>query len=59
MESVDLKTIPSIEEKCAFVRDVASRGGEADVETAVVGDDWVFERMVSASKHAACKVRGN
>lgn len=56
-EGIDLKDIPSIEEQRAFVRDVASRGDEADVEAAGAENDWDFKRMVSADELVAFGIR--
>lgn len=53
-----MKVIPSTEEQRAFVRDVASRGGEVDIEAANAEDDWGFEGMVSSDELVASGVRG-
>lgn len=47
---VDWMFIPSFEEPRATVRDAASRGSEVTIEAADIGDDWDFERMVSADE---------
>lgn len=52
-----MRVIPSIEEHCAFVRDISGLREEAEVETADAKDDWEFERVVSVDEVAVSGVR--
>lgn len=58
VDGADMRVIPSSEKQAAFVRVVAGRGGEVDVEAADAEEDCNFEGMKSADKLAPSQVHG-
>lgn len=55
---IDLRAILSIEEQCAFVQDVTSRGGKVDFKAANANPNLDFEEIVSDDEIAVSGLHG-